>query len=115
MKLLNVSLAVAIMVAPINTVVICYRSFDDDLNFAQSSSLSLMTEVEDGIIVSAGKKVSLAPGGMHLMFMGLTQQLKTGDEHIITLTFDKCGDWDVSLPVRNGTMSGHNQNSHKHH
>jgi copper(I)-binding protein len=80
-----------------------------------SNGVMIMTEVEDGIIVSAGKKVSLAPGGMHLMFMGLTQQLKIGDKHIITLTFDKCGDWDVSLPVRNGAMSGHNQNSHKHH
>ena len=80
-----------------------------------SNGVMTMTEVENGIMVSAGKMVSLAPGGLHLMFMGLTQQLKTGDEHTITLTFDKCGDLDVSLPVASNAMSGHNQSSHKNH
>lgn len=80
-----------------------------------SNGVMTMTEVENGIMVSAGKMVSLAPGGLHLMFMGLTQQLKTGDEHTITLTFDKCGDLDVSLPVASNAVSGHNQSSHKNH
>ena len=80
-----------------------------------SNGVMTMTEVENGIMVSAGKMVSLAPGGLHLMFMGLTQQLKIGDEHTITLTFDKCGDLDVSLPVASNAMSGHNQSSHKNH
>ena len=80
-----------------------------------SNGVMTMTEVENGIMVLAGKMVSLAPGGLHLMFMGLTQQLKIGDEHTITLTFDKCGDLDVSLPVASNAMSGHNQSSHKNH
>ena len=80
-----------------------------------SNGVMTMTEVENGIMVSAGKMVSLAPGGLHLMFMGLTQQLKIGDEHTITLTFDKCGDLDVSLPVASNAVSGHNQSSHKNH
>ena len=80
-----------------------------------SNGVMTMTEVENGIMVSAGKMVSLAPGGLHLMFMGLIQQLKTGDEHTITLTFDNCGDLDVSLPVASNAMSGHNQSSHKNY
>lgn len=34
----------------------------------------------DGIDVPAGKTVKLAPGGYHVMFMGLKQQVKAGDK-----------------------------------
>ena len=39
------------------------------------------------IEVPAGAAVTLAPGGYHLMFVGLTQPLKTGDMLPATLTF----------------------------
>jgi copper(I)-binding protein len=37
--------------------------------------------------VPAGGKVTFAPGGYHLMFMGLGRALKTGDRLPATLTF----------------------------
>ena len=42
----------------------------------------------DGIDVSAGKTVKLAPGGYHVMMMGLKQQMKPGDRVPLTLTFE---------------------------
>jgi copper(I)-binding protein len=37
--------------------------------------------------VPAGGRVTFAPGGYHLMFLGLTQALKVGDHLPATLTF----------------------------
>lgn len=52
----------------------------------------------------AGKTVELAPGGMHLMLLGLKKPLKVGEEVSMTLTFtDKQGTKTstvVILPVR---------------
>lgn len=46
-----------------------------------------MTQVE-GIDVSAGQSVKLAPGGYHLMLMGLKQQMKPGERVPLKLTFE---------------------------
>ncbi|HEX8568505.1 MAG TPA: copper chaperone PCu(A)C [Caulobacteraceae bacterium] len=43
------------------------------------------------IIVPAGGQVTLAPGGVHLMFMGLKERLAKGDDQKVTLTFAKAG------------------------
>jgi copper(I)-binding protein len=42
----------------------------------------------DGIDVPVGKTVKLAPGGYHLMMMGLKQQMKPGDRVPLKLTFE---------------------------
>jgi len=42
----------------------------------------------DGIDVPAGKTVKLAPGGYHMMLMGLKQQMKPGDRVPLKLTFE---------------------------
>lgn len=41
----------------------------------------------DRVEVPAGGRVTFAPGGYHLMFMGLTRALKMGDTLPATLTF----------------------------
>ena len=41
--------------------------------------------------IPAGGKVTLAPGGMHLMVMGLKAPIKAGDMVEMVLTFDKAG------------------------
>jgi copper(I)-binding protein len=55
-------------------------------------------EVKDGIMsmrpagplaIEPGDMVTLAPGGLHLMLMGLKQPLKPGDRFALTLTFEK--------------------------
>lgn len=43
------------------------------------------------IEIPAGGKVTLAPGGLHLMVMGLKAPIKAGDLVEMVLTFDKAG------------------------
>lgn len=47
-----------------------------------------MREVEGGIKVPAGETIMLAPGGLHVMFLGLHAPLKEGTTFDLTLTFD---------------------------
>ena len=42
----------------------------------------------DGLDIAAGKTAKLAPGGYHLMMMGLKQQMKTGERVPLKLTFE---------------------------
>lgn len=42
----------------------------------------------DGVDIPAGKTVKLAPGGYHVMMMGLKQQMKPGDTVPLTLVFE---------------------------
>jgi len=53
----------------------------------------------DRIALPAGEIVELAPGGYHLMFMGLTDPLEPGQEFPVTLTFEKAGDVEVMFKV----------------
>ncbi len=53
----------------------------------------------DAIEVPAGATVELKPGGRHLMFMGLTQTLKSGARFPLTLRFEKAGDVKVDVQV----------------
>jgi len=74
-----------------------------------------MRPVEDGIVIPAGETVTLAPGGLHVMFMGLNQAFVEGECVEITLTFEVAGTTDHCIPVLStaatapaGDDSGHN-------
>ena len=47
----------------------------------------------------AGKLVTLAPGGLHLMLTGLTAPLKIGDKLPVKLRFEKAGEVEVLFHV----------------
>ena len=51
------------------------------------------------IAVEPGESTVLKPGGLHVMLMGLTQQLAEGDTLELTLTFEQAGDVTLTLPV----------------
>ena len=59
-----------------------------------------MRPLANGIEIKPGETVELKPGGYHLMFMGLKQQLKAGETVKGTLEFAKAGKVEVSYPVR---------------
>jgi periplasmic copper chaperone A len=61
-----------------------------------------MQEV-DAIVVPAGESVSLEPGGLHVMLLGLRQHLEPEDTFTLTLTFETAGEVDVSVVVRERT------------
>jgi periplasmic copper chaperone A len=56
--------------------------------------------------IPADKPVSLAPGGMHIMLMGLKQPLKAGQSFPLTLTFAKAGTRTVDVAVEPVGASG---------
>ena len=68
----------------------------------------------DGIVVPAGGKVELAPGGYHVMMIELTFMMMAEETFPATFTFEKAGDITTSVSVEsqggggdNGGHSGH--------
>ena len=77
-----------------------------------------MRAITGGVAIAAGDIVKLAPGGLHIMLMGLTTDLVAGSKHEITLVFEKAGHVTLTalakLPAEIGmTMSDH-EPSHDH-
>ena len=58
-----------------------------------------MRKLGDGLEIPAGETIALAPGGFHLMFMGLNRAFVEGEAVTVTLTFEKAGTVEVELPV----------------
>jgi len=58
-----------------------------------------MRPLANGIEVPAGSTVTLAPGGLHLMFVTLKTPLKEGQKLPVTLTFEKAGKVDTFLHI----------------
>jgi uncharacterized protein YcnI/copper(I)-binding protein len=65
-----------------------------------------MRPVEEGLEIPAGASVELAPGGMHVMFMGLKEQMKPGEKRKATLVFEKAGAVEIEFDVM-GLQGGH--------
>lgn len=59
-----------------------------------------MRRVEGGIELPAGKLTALAPGGYHIMFIGLEKPLAKGDQFPLTLTFKKAGKITLTMTAR---------------
>lgn len=58
-----------------------------------------MSQKEGGIEIAAGETVTLAPGGLHIMFMGLNTPFVEGETVPVTLTFEKAGTVEIELAV----------------
>jgi hypothetical protein len=53
-----------------------------------------------GLDVPAHGQVTLAPGGTHLMFLGVTEPFREDEAIEVELQFEYAGDVGVALPVR---------------
>ena len=58
-----------------------------------------MRQLEEGVVVPAGQTVELTPGGLHVMFMGLSKPFADGEKIKATLTFEKAGKVDVEFNI----------------
>ncbi|MBO6755362.1 MAG: copper chaperone PCu(A)C [Roseibium sp.] len=58
-----------------------------------------MREMDNGIEIPAGETVTLKPGGLHIMFMGLKGRFEEGTRVPVSLTFEKAGSVDIDLAV----------------
>ncbi|MGI9487296.1 MAG: copper chaperone PCu(A)C [Geminicoccaceae bacterium] len=65
----------------------------------------------DAIDVLPGHAVTLEPGGLHIMLMGLTKKLEPGAMLPLTLSFEKAGEMEIELPIH---PVNHRPKSHKH-
>lgn len=73
----------------------------------------------DAVEIPAGETVSFAPGGLHVMFMGLDgNPLRAGDSIAATLVFESAGEVDVTFDVvARETESGdghHHEHENEH-
>lgn len=55
------------------------------------------------IALPAGETVELAPGGYHVMFMGLSDPFEVGEDIPVTLIFEKAGEVEVTFTVEERT------------
>jgi copper(I)-binding protein len=86
-----------------------------------SNAVELHTHIKEGgmmrmrrvdkIDIKAGSETVLKPGGLHIMFIGLKQQLKVGDKVELKLEFDDKNTITLQVPVK---MVAGMQKKHMH-
>jgi periplasmic copper chaperone A len=59
-----------------------------------------------GIDLPAGQAVTLQPGAMHIMLLGLIQPLVAGQSFPLTLSFEKAGTREVTVSVEKAGAMG---------
>lgn len=59
-----------------------------------------MRELARGIEIAPGASVELKPGGLHLMFMEITERPRAGEPVTATLVFEKAGKVEVTFTVQ---------------
>lgn len=76
------------------------------------NDVMVMRPVEGGLVIPAGAAVELKPGGLHLMFLQVSEPFRDGGTVTLELEFDRAGKVDVALPVRKAgpDHSGHDTN-----
>lgn len=86
-----------------------------------TGGMARMRWLEQGLEIPAGKEVVLAPGGVHLMFLGLKQPIVKDEVVPVTLRFERAG--EISVQLRAGPIgslkapeaaSGANGATHAH-
>lgn len=77
-------------------------------SMAMEEGIMRMRQLPDGLPLPAGEAVTLAPGGYHLMLIGLAAPLREGERVPLTLRFEKAGEIEVELAVEAmGAAAGH--------
>ena len=79
-----------------------------------------MRAINGGLFIAAGESVTLAPGGLHIMLMGLTTDLAPDTKHEIILIFEKAGDVKLTGTAKRPAdimmnMPGHDASHHQDH
>jgi hypothetical protein len=71
----------------------------------KDGDVSRMKHIET-LELPAGERITLAPGGMHLMLMGLQHKLSEGTTFPMTLSFETTGEVTVEVSVRGIASEG---------
>lgn len=81
---------------------------------SMANGVASMQRQDQGIALPAGQTVTLAPGGYHVMFIGLARTLKTGDKVPATLVFQSGAKLKVEFAVGAGAPAAKG-GEHMHH
>ena len=65
-----------------------------------TNGVMTMRPVEGGLTIPPGQKVTLSPGGFHVMVTDLTGPFKEGELLHVTLKFEKAGEVDATFHIR---------------
>jgi copper(I)-binding protein len=65
----------------------------------QQGEMMRMRKV-DSIVIGPGEEMALEPGGLHIMLIGLTREIKEGDTVELNLIFESGATLTVSAPVK---------------
>ena len=74
-----------------------------------------MVHLDDSVAIPAGATVTLQPGEIHVMFMGLASPFVAGDEFPATLVFEEAGEVAITFKVEVRTADGHDHSAHADH
>ncbi len=64
---------------------------------SMTGNVMRMRAMPEGAEIGPGKTLSLAPGGSHLMLVGVKQRIRPGDRIPVTLKFAKAGEVKVEF------------------
>ncbi|MEQ6201788.1 copper chaperone PCu(A)C [Sulfitobacter sp. HNIBRBA2951] len=82
------------------------------LSETDANGVARMTK-QDGVPIPAGDTVTLIPGGLHVMFMGLGEdRFELGEKVDATLVFENAGTVDVQFSIEERTSDTHNGMDH---
>lgn len=81
-------------------------SVSSDIASATEVHMSMMMDggvmsmqMQETVPVPSGEEVEFKTGGLHVMFIGLTRELKVGEMIKLTLSFDQTGDLIIEVPI----------------
>ncbi|WP_417580397.1 copper chaperone PCu(A)C [Pelagibacterium sp.] len=74
-----------------------------------------MQQLPEGLEIPAGETVTLAPGGLHLMFMNISEPFVEGQTVPVTLTFERAGAIEIELAVQAFGASTTSHSEHEGH
>lgn len=84
----------------------------DRLQFHQETNDNGIMRMRElpSVTVDPGSSVTLKPGGMHIMMIGLNQQLKERQSFPLVLEFEKAGKITLQVPIaKAGAMGDHDK------
>lgn len=68
-------------------------------NVVMTDGVMKMSPQHDGVEIPAHGELVLAPGGYHVMMIGLTESLLDGEEFTAILHFEHAGDVEIMVPI----------------
>ena len=65
----------------------------------ESDGIARMVHLDEGVELNPGETISFVPGGLHVMFMGLTEPLESGEMLPATLVFETAGELEIMFTI----------------